>query len=461
MRLVSWGAAREVTGSNHMLELSDGTRLLVDCGMFQGRRLEAEAKNREFPYDPAGVAGVILTHGHCDHSGRLPLLVRRGFTGNIHATPATRDIAGLIMADTAHIQVKDAEWLRKKNPGHPFEPLFGPEEVLTTLDHFVTVSYGRDFLLPGNCHGSFFDAGHILGSAVFCLELPDGRRLGFTGDLGRKGLPIIRAPQLLPDVDYLVCDSTYGNRLHDPVTDAKQQLAEVVRATVKRGGKIIIPAFAVERTQEVVYYLQQLIADGEIPPLDVFVDSPMACNATSIFRVHQECFEDDLREEYIAHRADPFGFERLRYTISMAESMALNAHHEPCVIISSSGMCESGRILHHLKNHIGNPANTILIVGYMAANTLGRRIANREPEVRIFGKPYALKAQVKILNTFSAHADYREIRNYVSRLDLKRLREVILVHGESDAMDNLRHELLEAGVRSVRPAEPGGWAELA
>jgi metallo-beta-lactamase family protein len=460
MRLVSWGAAREVTGSNHMLEVADGVRLLVDCGMFQGHRREAEAKNKEFPYDPAGVAAVVLTHGHCDHCGRLPLLVARGFVGNIHCTPATRDIAGLIMADTAHIQVKDAEWLRKKNPGHPFEPLFGPEEVLTTLDHFVTVSYGREFLLPGNCRAQFVDAGHILGSAMTCIETADGRRIGFTGDIGRKGLPIIRAPQPLPDVDYLVCESTYGDRLHDPIEDAKRELGEVVRATVRRGGKIIIPAFAVERTQEVVYYLQQMIANGDIAPIDVFVDSPMACNATSIFRVHQECFEDDLREEYIARRTDPFGFEQLHYTRSVAESMALNERREPCVIISSSGMCEAGRILHHLKNNIGNPANTILIVGYMAANTLGRRIADREPEVRIFGKPYALKAQVKILNTFSAHADYRDIRAYVSGFDLERLREVILIHGESEAMDNLGEELRAAGVRSVRPAEPGEWAEL-
>ncbi len=460
MRLASWGAAREVTGSNHMLEVADGIRLLVDCGMFQGRRHEAEAKNREFPYDPASIAGVVLTHGHCDHSCRLPLLVARGFTGNIHATPATRDIAGLIMADTAHIQVKDAEWLRKKNPGHPFEPLFGPEEVLTTLDHFVTVSYGRDFDLPGGCRGRFVDAGHILGSALACIEAPDGTRIGFTGDLGRKGLPIIRCPQRLPDLDYLVCEATYGNRLHDPVEDARRELAEVIRDTVRRGGKIIIPAFAVERTQEVVYYLQQLIADGEIAPIDVFVDSPMACNATSIFRVHQECFEDDLREDYIARRVDPFGFEQLRYTRTVAESMAINQRREPCVIISSSGMCEAGRILHHLKNNIENPANTILIVGYMAANTLGRRIADREPQVRIFGKPYALKARVKILNTFSAHADYRDLREYVTQFDLARLRKVFLVHGESEAMEHLRDKLLAAGVRAVEPAEPGAWNDL-
>ena len=221
MRLVSWGAAREVTGSNHLLELSDGTRLLLDCGMFQGRRREAEAKNREFPYDPAGIAAVVLTHGHCDHSGRLPLLVARGFTGNIHATPATRDITGLILADTAHIQEKDAEWLRKQHPGDPFVPLFGQREVLAALDHFVTVSYGRDFFLPGNLRARFYDAGHILGSALLCIELPDGRRIGFTGDLGRKNLPIIRSPQPLPAVDYLVCESTYGNRLHDPVADAR------------------------------------------------------------------------------------------------------------------------------------------------------------------------------------------------------------------------------------------------
>jgi len=281
------------------------------------------------------------------------------------------------------------------------------------------------------------------------------RRVAFTGDLGRVGMPIIRDPDLLPPVDYLLLDGTYGNRLHDPIEDAERQLAEVIRDTARKGGKIIIPSFAIGRTQELIYYLHLLCDKGEIPNLDIFVDSPMAVNATSIFRVHQECYDDSIRQAFIDHHANPFGFEQLHYITNLSESKKLNDRLDPCIIISSSGMCEGGRILHHLKNNIGDPRNTILVVGFMAENTLGRAIADRKPVVKIFGNPYPLRARVKILNTFSAHADYSDIRQYVSQLDLGRLRRIYLVHGESDALTHLRQVLLEAGVKSVEAVEPG------
>lgn len=453
MSLKSYGAAREVTGSCHLIEIG-GRKILIDCGMFQGHRKEAERKNRGPIDDPSSIDAVILTHAHCDHSCRLPVLVASGFTGNIYTTSATRDLANLIMADSAYIQSKDAEWLRKKNPKHPFKPLFEIGDVLKTLDHFVTVGYNRSINVADGVTATFLNAGHILGSAMVVLEGRDGARVAFTGDLGRDGLAIIDDPAQLPPVDYLVCEATYGNRVHDPIDNACRQLAAVIKDTVDRGGKLIIPAFAVERTQDIIYYLHLLLLERKIPAIDVFVDSPMAINATSIFRIHQECYEHKIREDFIAKRMDPFGFDSLRYIIDPEESMALNDRREPCIIISSSGMCEAGRILHHLKNNIENPRNTVLIVGYMAENTLGRKLVDRLPEVGIFGKPYQLNAEVKVLNTFSAHADYRDIEKLVSGLDQKRLRGVFLVHGEDDALAALKARLLAAGVSGVSVVEP-------
>ena len=453
MNLTSYGAAREVTGSNHILDLGT-SKIMIDCGLFQGHRIEAEEKNRVMDYDPAQISSVILTHGHCDHCCRLPLLVKNGFSGNIYATPASRDIASLVMADTAYIQQKDSQWLKKKRPGHPFQPMFDIDDVTKVLDQFVTISYGRDFFLSDGVKCRFYDAGHILGSCLTVLDLPNGERLGLTGDLGRAGLPIIKDPEMIPDVDYLVCESTYGNRLHDPIDFAKDELAAIVNRTYERGGKIIIPAFAVERTQEVIYYLHQLILEEKIPHIDIYLDSPMASNATTIFRVHQECYDATVREHFLAEHKNPFGVEDLHYTTDVSESKQINEINQPIIIISSSGMCEAGRILHHLKNNIEDSRNTILIVGFMAAHTLGRRIADRNEEVKIFGMPYKLKAQVKILNTFSAHADYQEILKYIGRLNLERLKKVFLVHGEDDALENLSSEMLSIGVKSVQIVEP-------
>ena len=447
--LFSWGGAEEVTGSKHFLRV-DGDLIQVDCGAFQGRRAETDKKNRTWNYDADGVSAVVLTHAHYDHCGLLPLMSKRGFSGNMYTTPATRDLANLILMDSAHIQAKDIEYLKKRaakrNEQFNKQPLFTEREVVDCLTRFVTLSYHRPFHLNEGIYAEFYDAGHILGSAVTVLNIErSGASLSiaFSGDLGRKDLPILRDPEHIPPVDYMVMESTYGNRLHDPIESAAAKLAVVVNETVERNGKIIIPAFAVERTQELVYMLHLLSDEGRIPKVPVYVDSPMATNATSIFRVHQECYDEETRRAFLDHHRNPFGFNELNYVVNTEESKRLNTLKGPAIIISASGMCESGRILHHLKNNIENPANTILVVGFMAQNTLGRRIVERQPEVKIFGDRYRLKARVTVLNAFSAHADYTGILEYLGKLDRKKLKRVFLVHGEPKAQSHLKSMLEE------------------
>ena len=462
--LQSFGAAGEVTGSKHMLKAGN-RKVLVDCGMFQGKRAESDAKNRTLPFSATEIDALVLTHGHFDHCGNLPTLVKAGYDGNIYATSATRDIANLVLMDSAHIMAKDYEWLLKKDPKKAiYPPLFNERDVLAAMDHFVTLGFHRQFDLPANIQAEFYNSGHILGSAFvkMAFDAPAGRReIIFTGDIGRRGMPIIPPPETLPSADYLVCESTYGNRLHEPVSDAQRQLADVINETVKKGGKIIIPAFSIGRTQELIYFLHLLKDDNLIPDLDIFVDSPMAVNATSIFRVHPECYGEEIHKAFLDHHDNPFGFSKLNYVTDAEVSKTINDRKDPCIIISGSGMCEGGRILHHLKNNIGDSRNTILVVGYMAANTLGRMIADKLPVVKIFGDSYPLKARVKILNTFSGHADYQDIVSYVKAMDLKRLKKVFLVHGETEALANMKKVLLAAGVAAVETVEPGREYDLA
>ncbi|GAB4338558.1 MAG: MBL fold metallo-hydrolase [Calditrichia bacterium] len=449
----SYGGAEEVTGSKHFLEFK-GQKIMVDCGAFQGRRQEAEEKNRNWPFNAAELDAMILSHAHFDHSGLIPVLPQKGYQGNIYATPATRDLASLIMMDSAHIQAKDIEFLKKRarKKGETFDkdPLYAETDVVNALDLFMTVSYHRPFYIADGVKATFYDAGHILGSALTYLELSHNgqqMKIGFSGDLGRNNLPILRDPEIIPDVDYLILESTYGNRLHDPIDQAMDKLAEIVNKTVKRGGKIIIPAFAIERTQELIYFLHLLVDQQKIPAIPIYVDSPMATNATSIFRVHQECYDQETRDAFLKHHKNPFGFNELRYTTSVEESKAINQLQEPAIIISSSGMCEAGRILHHLLNNIGDSRNTILIVGYMAQHTLGRKILEKQKEVRIFGDYHPLNAQVEELNSFSAHADYKEILTYVGKLNRQKLKRIFLVHGEPDAQQHLKSLLEENGFK--------------
>jgi len=465
IKFFSHGACQEVTGSKHFLDI-DGRLLQVDCGMFQGRRAESYEKNRQLPFDPKAVASLILTHAHFDHSGALPILLKKGFGGDIHATSATRDVAQVILLDSANIQQKDYEILKEKAVKYPernltpYPPLYTPEEAVAVMANFVTSGYHRKFRPMEGVDAEFFDAGHILGAATVHLTIQDRLRVGFSGDLGRNGLPIIRDPEIMPPMDYLVLESTYGNRLHKSIGLAAGELAELMHKAQARRGKIIIPAFTIERTQELIYIIHSLQLEGKVPILPIFIDSPMAVNATAIFKVHPECFDEETVRRFTSVNVDPFGFENIHYVVSTTESKRINDFSGPAIIISASGMAESGRVLHHLIRHIGNPADIIAIVGFMAEHTLGRRLAERAKEVRIFGRSYQVKAEIATLNAFSAHADYAETIAWLKLHDWRRLKKVFLVHGEDDALINLQTELLRFGIPAVEIVRYGGVYEL-
>jgi metallo-beta-lactamase family protein len=448
----------------HMLEFAD-QRVLLDCGLFQGRRSEASKLNREFPASPSSIDAVLLSHAHIDHSGLLPKLYREGFRGRVYATAATRDLCTSMLADSAFIQEKDVAWVNRRERrrgGDQIEPLYGILDVEGVMECFEDVAYDEVFTpLPG-LSVEYRDAGHILGSATMALTIEEEGRvvtLGFTGDVGRDQRPILRDPRPMPDCDYLICESTYGGRTHDPPDAAKDRLAEVVSETAARGGKVIIPAFAVGRTQEIVYRLDELTNEGRLPPVPVYVDSPLAVNVTDIFKRHPECFDDELLE-YMEGDAEPFGFARLSYIRDVEDSKKINSSRLPMVVISASGMCEAGRILHHLRNNVEDPRNTVLMVGFCAPHTLGRRIVERRPEIKIFGEPHRLRANVEVMNSYSAHADEPELVEFVSHLDPNRMKRIFLVHGDADRQLLLRDALDAAGYGDVYGPERGESFEL-
>jgi len=455
MKLTFWGADKVVTGSMHHIE-TGGQNYLLDCGLYQGRRQEAFAKNSQFPFPASSIAAVLLSHAHIDHSGNLPGLVRNGFTGPIYSTPATADLCTAMLADSAFLQEKDAEFVNKRREHRkaigrddgPVTPLYTREDAQQTFQQFHPVPLGeRKEIAPGLFYKTY-DAGHMLGSSSMIVEA-DGVRLGFSGDVGRPGLPIIRDPQPLDPVDYLILESTYGDRIHKPLAHAADTLADVVSRTAARGGKIIVPAFAVGRTQQLVLMLHQLIDAKRLPSIPMFVDSPLAVNVTEVFRNHPECYDAEIGK-FLTDGEDPFGFHRLTYVRDVEASKKLNSLRGPCVIISASGMCEGGRVLHHLRNNIEDPRNTILITGYQAVYTLGRKILEKQPEVPIFGEPMRLRAEVCSLDELSGHADQKELIDWIRPI-AKGLKKVFLVHGEEDQSAALAQVIQKAyGIETIQ-----------
>ncbi len=451
MRLNFDGAAQTVTGSQHLLDVN-GARLLLDCGMYQGHRAESYARNRSFAYDPAMVDAVILSHAHIDHSGNLPNLIKQGFTGKIYTTRATADLGDIMLRDAGHIQESDAAFLNKKHPDQPpVEPLYTMADAEEVAGHFYSVEYNQRFDPVPGVTAQLFDAGHILGSAGMLLELTEnGRtvRLWFSGDIGRLNLPLLLDPVLPRPADYLLMECTYGNKPHNDPHEAFDAFRQVVSRTVSRGGKVIIPAFAVGRTQELVFDLNELVFKGDIRHVPVYVDSPLAVNTSDVFRRHPECFDEETKTFVQQSKHPALEFRDLTYIRSVDESKALNERKDPMIIIAASGMAETGRILHHLRNNIGDPRNTILIVSWQAPDTLGRHLADGDKHVRIFGEPYNVKAEVTSIGGLSAHAGQDFLVQYATKLK-GQARKVFLVHGEREPAEALTARLNEQGMSDV------------
>ncbi len=447
MKLIVHGAAKTVTGSKYLLEIND-QRMLLECGLFQGKRKKTYEYNLNFDFDPTTLDAVFLSHAHIDHSGNLPNLVKQGYQGPIYATDATRDLADIMLKDSGHIHEYDVKYLNKKRVKRglpPVEPLYTMADAAQTMPQFRQIPYEKPFQPLEGVTARFIDAGHILGSAAILLDLEEkGRktRLWFSGDIGRPDMPLLRDP-ILPQgyaVDVLIMECTYGDRPHDNIHLAFEEFRDVVNKTIQRGGKVIIPSFSVGRTQTLVYCLNEFISAGEIPEIPVFVDSPLAVSASNVYRRHPECFDQETWEFISQYRHPALDFKSLTYTQSVEESKALNRRDEPMVIISASGMVEAGRILHHVKNNIGDERSTILIVSWQAPHTLGRRLADREKEVRIFGETYHRQAQIETINGLSAHAGQARLVDY-ARSAAGTAREIILVHGEEQAAEALIKKL--------------------
>jgi metallo-beta-lactamase family protein len=446
------GAARTVTGSKHVIRTNHAT-VLLDCGLFQGRRKESIRVNQELGVDARSIDAVILSHAHIDHSGALPLLMKHGYDGPIFTTPATRDLCAAMLEDAAMIQANDARYInkvieREHADMDPVEPLYGEEDVMRVLENMIAVPYKRTVPIADGVRLTFYDAGHVLGSAISAIDVEeDGKtkRVVFTGDLGRKNMPILRDPEIVHGAHALLTESTYGDRLHKPIEAMEDDLAGVLERTYKRGGKVIIPSFALERAQELLYAIHALKKQGRMPKMPVYVDSPLTVKITDVFRLHPECYDAETRA-LIREKED---------------SQRIDASPEPCVIISASGMCEAGRIVHHLKATIESPKNTVCIVGFQAPHTLGRRIVERRPRVRIFGVERELRAEVVTLNGFSAHADQRDLVEYALALKERGpLGKIALVHGEGTAQEALVAKMNEVGLEDVSAPRPMSTLEV-
>lgn len=448
------GAARQVTGSKHLITTEQGTKILLDCGLFQG--INTQELNQNFGFDPAEVDFLLLSHAHIDHAGLIPRLVSQGFRGPIYCTDATADLCSIMLMDSARIQEKDVERInerRQKRGEAALESLYEVADVEQTLALLTPVAYNQTFWLNTNeVSVTFTDTGHILGSAAVHLGIRENnntKRISFSGDIGRPNDKILRSPQPFPQADVLICESTYGDRLHEPEPDMKAHLLRIVRDTcVVRGGKVIIPAFAVDRTQELIYALDQLAEAGLLPRIKVFIDSPLAVKATAIMKAHEDCFNPKMLA-YIKKDGDAFAFPNLVYVSEINQSKAINDLREPCVIISASGMAEAGRIKHHIKNNINDPNSTILLVGYCSPNSLGGALKRGDEMVQIFGENHAVRARVEVMDSFSAHADYEEMIDYLACQDPARVRQLFLVHGDYDTQLSFKQKLTKVGFKDV------------
>ncbi len=455
MKIDFLGAAQEVTGSKHLITTKKGLKILLDCGMYQGKGLETDSMNRDLGFDPKEIDYVILSHAHIDHSGLIPYIYKLGFNGTVLCTPATRDLCAIMLADAGRIQESDVRTFNKKRQAQglePVEPIYTLQDAQACMGCFISVPYHKEFNIEGEVSVEFFDAGHILGSSCVFLKIQDGRRkirIGFTGDIGRYDKHILKNPEPFPQVDYLIMESTYGDRLHTTIDNAEQELLMAVLDTcTKKKGKLIIPSFAIGRAQEIIYALDRLHNKHLLPDIDVFVDSPLSVSATNIMRLHTECFNEKL-EDYIKTDPDPFGFDRLQYIQSVEASKALNVRNKTCIIISASGMMEAGRVKHHIANNIENPKTTILCVGYCEPKTLGAKIMRGDKTVSIFGRPYSVRCDLRSIESLSGHGDYKEMMQYISCQNKKKMKGLFLVHGEAETQENFKQILSKEGYSNI------------
>jgi metallo-beta-lactamase family protein len=455
MKIQFFGAARTVTGSKHLITTNSNKKILLDCGFFQGKGQESEMMNRDFSFEPSEIDYMILSHAHIDHSGNIPHLVKKGFAGPIFATSATIDLCAIMLKDSAHIQENDLKFVNKRRQKRGEDrifPLYSVSDVEIAMNQFVKVDYDTEIPIDDEISLLFTDSGHILGSAAVNLKIKeDGieRKICFTGDIGRYNGSILKDPQPFPQCEILISESTYGDRLHTDNLMSEKELLEVIHQTcVLKKGKLIIPAFSLGRTQELVYALDQLANANKLPRIKVFVDSPLSINATNVMRAHKECFNEDILK-YMESDSDPFGFDKLIYVQDVELSKKINELKDPCIIISASGMAEAGRIKHHIANNISNPKNTILFVGYAEPSSLGGKLRNGAEVIHIFGEEYKVKADIVVLESYSAHADYEEMFKYFECQDKTKIKKVFLVHGEYETQLNFKEKLLDEGYRRI------------
>jgi len=460
------GAAREVTGSKHLITTETGKRILLDCGMYQGKGLETDSMNRNLGFEPSEIDHIILTHAHIDHSGLIPYAYKLGFSGSVICTHATRDLCAIMLADAGHIQEHDTYTFNKKRARQglePIEPIYTKEEAVESMELFFSVPYKRKLHIDENIKVRFTNTGHMLGSGVANIEIKENgkiTRIAYTGDIGRPVNRILRAPEDFPQTDILITESTYGDRLHEDKVNSEKQLLQVVNETcVDKGGKLIVPSFSVGRTQEIVYSLNNFYNDRMLPKVDIYVDSPLAINATNVFRMHPECFNKDILE-VMETDPDPFGFNTLFYVLSAEDSKKLNHITKPCIIISASGMMEAGRVKHHLANSISNPRNTVLAVGYCAPATLGARILRGDRQVSIHGNLYEVNADVRRIDSYSGHGDYNEMLQFLGCQDASQITRSFIVHGEKETQERYKTRMAEAGFNSPEIPARGDEFEI-